>query len=186
MWTQRLGSRAGGVLTPFASLWQPESPRVSSRRNFGTALILACGLPWVSSCVTSKAPAPSQTTAQAQIATPAPRKLPPTSHIDLANDPYPQQAKAQGLTGRVLVEFHIDRDGKVVSPQILAADADEMLQKAALAALETVTYDISQPDFAAADPKPYRVTVRFCLPSCKAIANFPGTEDIAIRGSPIR
>jgi len=133
------------------------------------------------SCATSEPTAPSHVAPPAELATQAPRKLPKT--VSIKRFEYPDLAWREGLTGRVLVEFRLDSRGKAISPKIVAADAARVLQEAALMVLGTITYDVSTPGFDAADPKPLLVTVRFCLPNCGDIPNFPGTEDISVRSS---
>jgi TonB family protein len=113
------------------------------------------------------------------------RKLPRPANID-PRSPYPDQARRQGLTGRVLVEFQIDRHGKAFSGKILGADAAEILQEAALVAIERFTFNVSKPGFDPADPNPFLVTVKFCLSSCGDIVDFPGAEEeIVITSSPL-
>src|SRR4029077_4002971 len=137
------------------------------------------------SCATSEPTSP-RLAPPADISAQTPRKL-PKSHFDLsAGDPYPEQAKRQGLTGRVLVEFQIDRHGKAVSERVLGADAAPVLQHGALAVVRRSTFDVSGPGFDPADPTPFRVTVRFCLPNCGELVSFPGTEDITISGAVLR
>jgi TonB family protein len=159
---------------------------------WAVAFWLCCAL---LSCATPKETSPSvlsgtHVAPPPEIATQTPRKL-PKWHLDLrgpdpANDPYPEQAKRQGLAGRVLVEFQIDRSGKAVSAKILAADAASVLQAGALKLIRSATFDTSQPGFDPADSTPFLVTVRFCLPSCGPIVPFAGTEEVDVRGSPLR
>ena len=132
------------------------------------------------SCATSEPTAPSHVAPPAELATQAPRKLPKT--VSIKRFEY-----RPGVAGRphwsCAVEFRLDSRGKAISPKIVAADAARVLQEAALMVLGTITYDVSTPGFDAADPKPLLVTVRFCLPNCGDIPNFPGTEDISVRSS---
>ena len=137
------------------------------------------------SCATPQ-PTTSHIAPAPDVSTQTPRK-PPKSHFDFsAGDLYPAQAKRQHLVGRVLVEFHIDSRGKVVSEKVLGADAAPVLQSGALALLRGALFDVSAPGFDPGDPTPFRVTVRFCLPTCGEIVAFPGTEDITVTGSPLR
>jgi TonB family protein len=112
------------------------------------------------------------------------RKL-PRAHFDMRNDPYPEQGKRQHLEGRVLVEFQLDPSGKAVSLKVVQAEAAPILEAAALNVVRRTKFDVSSPSFNAADPTPFRVTVRFCLMSCGSITPFPGSEDVAITGSPL-
>jgi TonB family protein len=158
----------------------------SFMHSYKTRTILCVCWFWaLVSCATPQ-PATSHLAPPADISAQTPRKL-PKSHFDLsAGDPYPEQGKRQGLAGRVLVEFQIDRHGKAVSEKILGADAAPVLQNGALAVVRRSTFDVSGPAFDPADPTPFRVTVRFCLPTCGEVVPFPGTEDITISGSPLR
>lgn len=151
--------------------------------NFTQArLVLGLGWLWVLvSCATSEPTTRSHVPPPAELATQAPRKLPRT--VSIKSFEYPDQAWREGLTGRVLVEFRLNSSGKAISPRVVAADAAQVLQEAALVVLGTITYDISTPGFDPADPKPLLVTVRFCLPNCGDIPNFLGTEDMSVRSS---
>jgi TonB family protein len=141
----------------------------------------------LASCATEK-PAASGTSRIApppEIQAETSRK-PPKPHFDSSIDWYPPQAKRQGLVGRVLVEFQIDRGGRVVSERVLGADAAPILQSAALAFVKAATFDVSDPRFDPADVTPFRFTVRFCLPKCGDIAPYPGTEDVTVSGYIVR
>jgi TonB family protein len=96
---------------------------------------------------------------------------------------YPAEAKRQGLTGRVLIEFQIDSNGSVTSEKILAADASSVIQAGALRLVQATKFDVSQPGIDLATP--FRVSVLFCLPHCGNIVLFPGTEAVTVSGSPI-
>ncbi len=112
------------------------------------------------------------------------RKL-PRPHIDMSTDPYPEEGKRQHLQGRVLLEFQLDQTGKAVSLKVLQAEAAPALQKAALNLVRRAKFDVSNSNFDAADPTPFRVTIRFCLPACGAITSFPGSEELTIAGGPL-
>lgn len=139
----------------------------------------------LASCATPPEPTePSHIAPPPEIAAQVPRKLPRSAHVTVV--PYPDKAWDQGLTGRVLVEFRIDSRGKVVSAWVVGADAAPVLQEGALATLGGYTFDTSPPGFKQEDPRPFFVTVRFCLPKCGDIADYPGTEDVRVwseRGS---
>jgi TonB family protein len=150
------------------------------------AILCVCWLWALVSCATPE-PTASHLTPPADISPRMPRKLPKSQFDFSAGATYPEQALRQGLAGRVLVEFQIDRHGKAISARVLEADAAPVLQNGALAAVRRSTFDVSAPGFDPGDPTPFRVTVRFCLLNCGDIVPFPGTEDyIVITGSPVR
>jgi hypothetical protein len=74
---------------------------ISERKHHAPAALTIC-ICWlwvlVSSCATSEPKAASHFASPADVSTQAPRKLPRTSHIDISNDTYPDEAKLQGLT----------------------------------------------------------------------------------------
>jgi TonB family protein len=143
-----------------------------------TFALISCAAPAVRPSQVVAAPADS--------ASQTPRKL-PKGHIDLSRgDPYPEQAKRQSVTGRVLVEFQIGPRGKATSERVLGADAAPVLQSAALELVKRMTFDVSEPGFDLADPTPFRTTVLFCLLNCGALVAFPGTEPLVVTGSPLR
>ncbi len=122
-------------------------------------------------------PAPSPVAAARK----PPRFLYP-SNIDW----YPTQAKRHLDTGRVLVEFKIDTKGKAVSMKILRAEAPRILRKAALDFITDVTFDVTDPTYAAADSDAaFAISVRFCIADCASVPGFPGYEDARITGSPV-
>jgi TonB family protein len=129
-------------------------------------------------------PTASHLTPPPEIASQTPRTL-PKWHIDFAGgDPYPDEARRDSLVGRVLVAFQIDPHGQAVSEKVLAADAAPILQRGALNLIRRLKFDVSGPD--TGSTAPYYATVRFCLPSCRDVPVFSGTEDIMISGSPLR
>jgi TonB family protein len=143
------------------------------------AVLRCCWLPALAACATSQSvlhEPPADITAQ------APKKLPP-SHTSSHSDLYPAEAKRQGLTGRVLVQFQIDSNGSVTSERVLAADASSVLQAGALRLLQATKFDVSQSGIDLATP--FRVSVLYCLPHCGNIVSFPGTEAVTVSGSPI-
>lgn len=152
----------------------------------GAILCSFCGLVSCASTQSATSPlaSPTHFSPPPELAAQTPRKLPKWHYSFSAGDPYPDQARYQNLVGRVLIEFQIDRNGRAVSPKLLAADADAVLQSGALTLLEKSTFDVGDLDLT--DPTPFRVTVRYCLPKCEGIPLFPGTEELTITGSPLR
>jgi len=137
---------------------------------------LVCAL--VAGGCASRAPAPG-------VPAPPIAKVPPIT-LDIQSDPYPQQAKRQKVAGRVLVEFHIDKEGKAVAAHLVEADADATLQAAALQVLTHATFDISTPSYDATGATAYRYSFRFCILACGSLAPYPGYEEIVLTGDPAR
>lgn len=71
---------------------------------------------------------------------------------------YPQEAKDKGIEGRVMIEFVIDENGKVVNPSVKSKDADPLLAKAALDAMAQM------PDWTPGEVNGKKVAVRYVLP----------------------
>lgn len=146
-------------------------------------LYLACSCALIAACSTAKF---AETTVHipppANIAAEPARKL-PKMRLDANTEWYPAQAKREGMTGRVLVQFEIDPAGRVRGEQILAADAVPLLLDAALKSIRGSEFDVA--GLASTGAGPYRVTVRYCLPDCGSIEPFAGTEDLKISGSPV-
>lgn len=152
-------------------------------------IALACVASLVS-CV-SQAPAPAAAAPASQAAKDAPkpaaqpvRKL-PRSQFPSNLDWYPAKAKKAHETGRVLVGFSIDGNGKATSLKILKAEAPRILRNAALNFVTDMTFDVHDPAFNAADPTPYAISVRFCIIDCGTLVGYPGYEDARITGSPV-
>ncbi|HET9328995.1 MAG TPA: TonB family protein [Steroidobacteraceae bacterium] len=116
---------------------------------------------------------------------PGAAKVPPIT-LDIQTDPYPQQAKRQKIAGRVLVEFHIDKQGKAVAAHVVEAQADAALQAAALQVLSHATFDTSTPSYDATGATAYRYGVRFCIIACGSLVPYPGYEEIVLTGDPAR
>ena len=147
----------------------------------------------VTSCATGQSPALVPGVAPAPNVVPAPssdtpaRKLP---HFKISNSIafYPARAKRLSLTGRVLVEFQIDKSGTPTGLRVIQAEADPSLQSAALDLVRHAQFDLSDPTYDAADPASYRVSVSFCLVTCGALTPFPGyeKESVVVTGTIIR
>ncbi|HYM29145.1 MAG TPA: TonB family protein [Steroidobacteraceae bacterium] len=112
-------------------------------------------------------------------------KVPPIT-LDIQSDPYPQQAKRQKIAGRVLVEFHIDKQGKAVAARVVEAQADAALQAAALQVLSHATFDTAASSYDATGATAYRYGVRFCIIACGSLVPYPGYEEIVLTGDPAR
>ena len=137
---------------------------------------LVCGL--VAGGCASRAPGPGVPAA-------AIAKVPPIT-LDIQSDPYPRESKRQKIAGRVLVEFHIDKQGKAVAARVVEAQADAALQAAALQVLTHATFDISTPSYDATGATAYRYGFRFCILACGSLAPYPGYEEIVLTGDPAR
>jgi TonB family protein len=114
------------------------------------------------------------------------RKLP---HSKLAStvDWYPAQAKRANLEGRILVEFNIDPSGRAHVLKLAAAQADPMLQAAAVELVRHVAFDISDPNLDAANPAPFRMSVTYCMFPCKdALVPYAGYENVTVTGYLVR
>lgn len=152
----------------------------------------------MTACATQKALEPSASaaapaTAAAKSEPPAAKPAPPTKPVRklprmtfASNiDWYPSKAKQEHLTGRVLVQFKIDGQGKAVSMKVLKAEAPRSLRNAALNFVTDVTFDVTDPAYNVADPAPYAISVRFCIIDCGTLVGYPGYEDVRIAGSQI-
>ena len=106
------------------------------------------------------------------------RKFPKMKLSSLAN--YPVEGLRGNLQGRVLVELRIDRNGIPTGVKIIYAEADRVLQNAALRFIRDLRFDVSSSDFDVNDPTPFQATVKYCQPDCKQIAIFPNSNEITI------
>ena len=142
----------------------------------------------LTSCATTNPPShsPSGPTARiepsAQVAEEAPRELPRFRNLAqfLSRNWYPSDAQRQGLAGKVLIEFRIGQGGDVEDARILGADAAPSLQRSALLQVRSATFDVSDPKFNPNDPRPFRVTVFFCIDRCGDLSPFPGSVTFAV------
>ncbi len=112
------------------------------------------------------------------------RKL-PRSQFPPNVDWYPAKAKKAHDTGRVLVGFSIDSNGKATSLKVLKAEAPRILRNAALNFVTDMTFDVHDPLYNAADRTPFAISVRFCIIDCGTLVGYPGYEDARITGSPV-
>jgi TonB family protein len=106
------------------------------------------------------------------------RKLPQTKLSSTAN--YPVEGLRRDLQGRVLIELGIDQDGKPAAVKIIQAEADRVLQDAAMRFVLNMRFDVTGPGFDVGDSTPFRVTVKYCQPNCGLIATFPNSNEITI------
>src|SRR5262249_3674851 len=90
---------------------------------------------------------------------------------------YPPQATQRHLTGRVLVEFTLDASGRAASARVVKAEADPVLQQAALRQVQTTQFDVSDKSYNAADKRPFYLSVQFCLDVCGDLRPFAGYEN---------
>ena len=112
-------------------------------------------------------------------------KLPKMKAFPSQFDAYPELAHRRNLEGRVLVEFGLDQSGKPTGVTIVQAEAPSILQDGALRLMKNIAYDMTDPGFDAADARPFRLTIKFCLPDCTRFTTFPGSVELAIRSRPL-
>jgi hypothetical protein len=74
--------------------------------------------------------------------------------------------------------------GKAVDAQVIASDADPLLQAAAIKFIKVTTFNVSAASFGTANTVPFKVTVRFCIETCTT-QDYPGTKGVTITSSPI-
>jgi TonB family protein len=156
------------------------------RRWFGRSMVAAAGLCALAACAGhSPPPATVPPGTRAPVTGTTPRKLPRWKvPAHLSSEPYPIQAKREGLTGRTLVEFHLDRDGRPTGIKTVAAEADPLLVSAALQVVRGMNFDVTGPEFDAANPAPFVASVIFCMVPCRNPPRpYPGTESIEVTGS---
>jgi TonB family protein len=112
------------------------------------------------------------------------RKLPRAQYTGNM-DWYPPKAKQNHVTGRVLVGFVIDANGRATSVKILKSEAPRSLRDAALDFVRDMRFDVTDPNYSAADPTPFALSVRFCIIDCGSILGYAGYDDVRISGSPV-
>jgi TonB family protein len=100
-------------------------------------------------------------------------------------DWYPPKAKQNHVTGRVLVGFSIDANGRATSVKILKSEAPRALRDAAKDFVRDMRFDVTDPNYSAADPMPFALSVRFCIIDCGSILGYAGYDDVRISGSPV-
>jgi TonB family protein len=102
----------------------------------------------VGGCATREAAHPAAVATAAEspprLDTPA-RKLP--------NMHFPNTELLAPLEGRVLIEFRIDKDGKIISPTVLRAEAAPALQNAALKLVQRAKVNVKDKNFDASDTR---------------------------------
>lgn len=140
-------------------------------------LSLVAGLASLAACSTPGLPA-YHIAVPPEVAAAAPRKLPKVAPEQPAFN-YPITALRNGFKGKVLLEFRIDASGNVQSAKVIAADADPILQEAALNYLRRQTFLVSRTDFDPNDPTPFRVTVIYCIARCSDVLPLPGSVTLA-------
>lgn len=86
----------------------------------------------------------------------------------------------------MLIEFHIDKDGKIISPTVLRAEAAPALQNAALKLMQGAKVNVKDKNFDASDTRAFDVTVRVCKNMCTSIVPFPNTADVMIAWTALR
>ena len=112
-------------------------------------------------------------------------RLPKMQPFASRTDPYPLEGKQQRLEGRVLASLQIDSKGNATSIEFLRAEAPPPIQAAACHLLQELQFVRPGPGADASDPRPFLVTVRFCIISCARVAKYPDGDDISIAGSPL-
>lgn len=143
-----------------------------------------------SSCTTPAPPTPARAPpgpAPSPATTPPPlsdaRQLP---HPTIPNvDYYPQEARRRELTGRVLVELRISANGSAIDMRVVQAEADPILQQGAMRLAGAARFDVSDPKYDAADPRPFYLPVVFCLEKCGDLKPYPGygKNEVIVTGS---
>jgi len=94
---------------------------------------------------------------------------------------YPAAALEGRLTGRVLVEFRIDAGGRATDVAVAKAQADPILQQAAVEIITATRFDVHDRNYDASDPRPFYASVQFCMDNyCGEIRPFPGYERDAL------
>jgi TonB family protein len=66
---------------------------------------------------------------------------------------FPNTELLAPLEGRVLIEFRIDKDGKIISPTVLRAEAAPALQNAALKLVQRAKVNVKDKNFDASDTR---------------------------------
>jgi TonB family protein len=101
---------------------------------------------------------------------------------DLSRDWYPSEARQRGLTGRVIVEFRIGANGRPQDVKIHRADADPILQSAAVQMARTFKYDVKDPTFNPTDSSVYRESISFQLIGCgmARVPPYPGYDNVMV------
>jgi TonB family protein len=146
--------------------------------NTRTVMGLCCFVALIAQAAPLPTPIPREP--PPEVAAQPSRKLPKLNPRAMHTPPdFRQPAVKEQASGRVLLEFQIDRAGAVINPKILASDAAAIYQERALVLVQGFRYDVTDPIFDANDPTPFRLTVEFCLPACQDPL-YPGTNGIRI------
>lgn len=97
---------------------------------------------------------------------------------DLTRNWYPAEARQQRLTGRAVVEFRIGAAGKPQDVKVYRAEADPILQSAALQMANTFRFDVKDPAFNPTDQSVYRISVSYQLMGCglAPVPPYPGYD----------
>jgi TonB family protein len=90
---------------------------------------------------------------------------------------YPGEATQRHLTGRVLVQFTVDAGGRTAGAKVVKAQADPLLQQAAVRQVMATQFDPADKNLDPADRRPFYLSVQFCLDECGDLRPFPGYEN---------
>jgi TonB family protein len=98
--------------------------------------------------------------------------------LEGGRDWYPPEARRRTLTGRVVVEFRIDAAGKPEDVKISRAEADRILQIAAVYMVTTFRFDTKDPLLDPTDSRPYLISISYQLVGCNTppVPSYPGFE----------
>lgn len=90
------------------------------------------------------------------------------------------EAKRRHLEGRVLVGFKIDAQGNTFEQAVVQSEADDVLEKAALDAVQHIHYDLNslknEPSLKVDPQTTYFMTIIYCLGHCERFSSFPNTD----------
>jgi len=98
--------------------------------------------------------------------------------LEGGRDWYPPQARRRTLTGRVVVEFRINAAGKPEDVRINRAEADRILQIAAVYMVTTFRFDTKDPLLDPTDSRPYLISISYQLIGCNTqpVPSYPGFD----------
>jgi TonB family protein len=89
---------------------------------------------------------------------------------------YPSAARSQHLEGRILLEFHLRKNGQLSDVRIVKADAAETLQTHALELLRDTSYDLNGADVDATTV--FHASVIYCMDHCREIVDYPESNSL--------
>lgn len=102
----------------------------------------------------------------------------PRPHMPGTREYYPKAAKAKHIQGRLLIEFGIDEHGKARNARLLNEDAEPLLVQGARDIMRDIKFDLPKAGVEQITSTTFRITLMFCIRSCKGMEAFPGTAMI--------